>query len=93
MSDTPRTDAAEMACFVQDVPETFLGFARELERENATLKQRILDDNKTYGFELRDPSGTIWDHAKKLQTENDALRSALDQQANYQRELRPIRSR
>jgi hypothetical protein len=41
MSDTPRTDAAEMACFVQDVPETFLGFARDLERENAVLRNKL----------------------------------------------------
>ena len=47
----------------------------ELERENAALKQRILDDNKAYGCELMDPSGTIWDHAKRLQQENAALRA------------------
>lgn len=46
----------------------------KLERENAALKQRILDDNKAYGCELMDPSETIWDHAKRLQQENAALR-------------------
>ena len=46
----------------------------KLERENAELKQRIVDDNKAYGCEMRDPSGTIWDHAQKLQKENAALR-------------------
>lgn len=46
----------------------------KLECENAALKQRILDDNKAYGCELRDPSGTIWDHAKRLERENAALR-------------------
>ena len=45
-----------------------------MERENAALKQRIIDDNKAYGCELMDPSGTIWDHAKRLQDENAALR-------------------
>lgn len=49
----------------------------ELERENAALKQRILDDNKAYGCELMDPSGTIWDHAKRLQQENAVLRKML----------------
>lgn len=49
--------------------------SRNLERENAALKQRILDDNKAYGCELMDPSGTIWDHAKRLQQENAALRA------------------
>jgi hypothetical protein len=51
----------------------------EVERENAALKQRILDDNKAYGCELMDPSGTIWDHAKRLQQENAALRSRCDE--------------
>ena len=46
----------------------------ELESENAALKQRILDDNKAYGCEIRDPSGTIWDYAQKLQKENASLR-------------------
>jgi Mg2+ and Co2+ transporter CorA len=70
-----------------------LAHKERLERENAALKQRILDDNKAYGCELRDPSGTIWDHAKQLQAENAALRAALDQQANYQRDLRADRDR
>lgn len=50
---------------------------KQLERENTALKQRILDDNKAYGCEIRDPSGTIWDHAQKLQKENAALRERL----------------
>ena len=48
----------------------------KLECENAALKQRILDDNKAYGCELRDQAGTIWDHAKRLQKENAELRAA-----------------
>lgn len=47
----------------------------ELERDVAALKQRIIDDNRAHGCELRDPSGTIWDHAKRLQDENAALRA------------------
>jgi len=39
-----------------------------------TLEQRILDDNKAFGCELRDPNGTIWEHADKLQKENADLR-------------------
>lgn len=45
----------------------------QLIAENDALKQRILDDNKSYGCELRDPSGTIWEHTTKLQKENTAL--------------------
>jgi len=48
-------------------------FARQLERENSALKRRILDDNKAYGCELRDPSGTIWDYAKELQKDKERL--------------------
>jgi hypothetical protein len=46
MSDTPRTDAAKLACGFQAVPDSFLAHARELERENAALredKERLLD--------------------------------------------------
>ncbi len=42
---------------------------KELQQEIARLNQRILDDNKAYGCELRDPAGTIWDHAAQLQQE------------------------
>ena len=38
MSDTPRTDAAKLACGFQAVPDYFLAHARELERENAALR-------------------------------------------------------
>ena len=72
---TPRTDAVKIVCGFQAVPEPMLKHAQELERENAALKQRIIDDNRAYGCELRDPSGTIWDHAKRLQDENAALRA------------------
>jgi hypothetical protein len=57
----------------------------ELERENAALKQRILDDNKAYGCELMDPSETIWDHAKRLQQENAALRDAIGESEEFAR--------
>ena len=56
-------------------PTTPREMIAHLQRENAALKQRILDDNKAYGCELMDPSGTIWDHAKRLQDENFALRA------------------
>jgi hypothetical protein len=65
----------------------------KLEAENAALKKRIIDDNKAYGCEIRDPSGTIWDHAQILQKENAALKTALDHQMTYQRELRADRDR
>ena len=82
MSDTPITDAAYDAVRAFTNEEQAVDAlielretSRKLERENAALKQRILDDNKAYGCELMDPSGTIWDHAKRLQQENAALRA------------------
>lgn len=50
---------------------------KELQQEVARLNQRILDDNKAYGCELRDPAGTIWDHAAQLQQEVVRLLAAL----------------
>lgn len=38
MSDTPKTDAAKIACGFQAVSELFLEHARQLERENAALR-------------------------------------------------------
>jgi hypothetical protein len=43
MSDTPKTDQAKIAAGFQAVPESFLVFARKLERENAALR-KIADD-------------------------------------------------
>jgi hypothetical protein len=41
MSDTPKTDQAKIAAGFQAVPESFLVFARELERENAALRAAL----------------------------------------------------
>ena len=38
MSETPKTDAAKIACGFQAVPELFLEHARELERKNAMFR-------------------------------------------------------
>ena len=77
MSDTPRTDAFVKAYWAseEDNRPRWSDFARGLELEVSLLRKRILDDNKAYGCELRDPSGTIWDNAKRLQHDNAALRA------------------
>lgn len=41
MSDTPKTDQAKIAAGFQAVPESFLVFARKLERENAALRASL----------------------------------------------------
>jgi chromosome segregation ATPase len=73
-----------------DTPETFksamwselgwsvdIDFARKLERERDEWKAKYIQQNKDLGCELRDPNGTIWDHAKTLQRELDEAREAL----------------
>ena len=38
-------------------------------RERDEWKAKYIQQNKDLGCELRDPNGTIWDHAKTLQRE------------------------
>jgi|LakMenE01Jun11ns_1017448.scaffolds.fasta_scaffold9874625_2 hypothetical protein len=45
----------------------------ELERELAAAKDALLKAHKDYGCELRDPNGTIWEHAAKVQQQRDTL--------------------
>ena len=52
--------------------------ASELRAEVERLKQQVKDDNKAYGCELRDPSGTIWEHAKRLEAEVERLKTDVD---------------
>jgi hypothetical protein len=62
----------------------------ELERENKQLRQTVLETlNQRGQRELI----VAWDRVKELERENTALRAALEQQANYQRDLRADRDR
>jgi hypothetical protein len=76
-SDTPRTDAFEA---LLDRPSNWWDLARELERENARLQMEL--DASCNAEEMR-----------QVRAENATLRAAVDQQANYQRELRADRDR
>jgi hypothetical protein len=49
----------------------------ELERELAAAKDALLKAHKDYGCELRDPNGTIWEHAAKVQQQRDRLETEL----------------
>ena len=46
--------------------------AAKLAQERDEWKAKYIQQNKDLGCELRDPNGTIWDHAQKLQAELDA---------------------
>lgn len=47
-------------------------------KESRFYKQKYLSLKKELEAELRDPYGTIWEYAKKLQDENDGLRKQLN---------------
>jgi FtsZ-binding cell division protein ZapB len=49
----------------------------ELERELVAAKDALLKAHKDYGCELRDPNGTIWEHAAKVQQQRDRLEREL----------------
>jgi hypothetical protein len=89
-SDTPETEAATWEVSggeIQRKNGVRLGggyvvdadFSRKLERERNEWKAKYIQQNKDLGCELMDPNGTIWDHAEKLQTERDRLRTALSE--------------
>ena len=42
------------------------------------LERKYKDLNNSLNAELRDPNGTIWEHAKSLQDKNDILKRALE---------------
>ena len=50
--------------------------AREVAEHNVKLATAEL--HRQFGCELQDPNGTIWDHAAKLQAENELLRDARE---------------
>lgn len=42
--------------------------------EITQLKGALRQAHKDYGFEIRDPNGTIWQECERLQKENEQLR-------------------
>jgi hypothetical protein len=63
---------------------------RKLERERDEWKAKFLQQNKDLGCELRDPNGTIWDHAKTLQRERDEAREKLKWRMHWVETLRRV---
>jgi hypothetical protein len=76
-TETPRTDE-EWAAWPYAGPGISVHFGRELERELTAARAEIKDLHKAYGFELRDPNGTIWDYAAKMKEEITAARAELN---------------
>lgn len=87
MTHTPETDAL----YKNDHRPNLMAHARKLERERDEWKEmyiqtnhergdwkaRYVQQNKDLGCEMMDPNGTIWDHAKTLQEENEKLKGTL----------------
>lgn len=46
---------------------------RKLAEERDEWKQKYIQQNKDLGCEMMDPNGTIWDYAKKIQKQLDAV--------------------
>lgn len=72
MSDAPETDA-EFCEAVESANSSSAKRIEELERERDEWKAKFIQQNKDLGCELRDPNGTIWDHAASLEHERDEL--------------------
>jgi chromosome segregation ATPase len=66
-------------------------FLLQLESELATSKATIKQMHKDYGHECRDPNGTIWEEAARLQKElaaSQAQLAAMTKEANDLEELK-----
>jgi hypothetical protein len=78
---TPETDTAWDGYTTPPYPlcsQDLAELCRKLERERDEWKAKYIQQNKDLGCELRDPNGTIWDHAKTLQRERDEAREKLN---------------
>lgn len=66
---TTHPTHADIAWYVREVVE----LRAEVER----LTKQIKDDNRSYGCELRDPNGTIWEQAAKDHTRAERAEAEL----------------
>jgi len=76
---------AELAESKEEVSalQKYVDIAQELGTELAEAKKKFKDLDNELMCELRDPAGTIWEHAKKQQDELDALRKMETALAQY----------
>ena len=71
--DEARDAAKKAKAYKRVLKETNAQLKRELDE----WKAKYIQQNKDLGCELRDPNGTIWDHAKTLQRERDEARAEM----------------
>lgn len=65
-TDTPETDEALSTA---ECESDLVIKMRRMERERNEWKEKYIQQNKDLGCEMMDPDGTIWDYAKKVQSE------------------------
>ena len=58
-----------------------------IERQRNEWKQKYTQQNKDLGCEQMDPDGTIWDYAKKVQTDLSAMTEQRDKMAEILRDI------
>jgi hypothetical protein len=82
---TPETDESTLKATNMEDIKAYKQFLKEtnadLKRERDEWKAKYIQQNKDLGCELRDPNGTIWDHAKTLQRELAEAREYADKLA------------
>jgi hypothetical protein len=85
---TPETDAEEII-ITKGKPTHWVSqeFARRLERERDEWEAKYIQQNKDLGCEMMDPNGTIWDYAKKVQTEITTVTAQRDRLAEALRDM------
>jgi len=83
---TPRTFATDGQRTTD--AECWMNYCLEAEKELTAAREEIKDLNKAYGFELRDPNGTIWECAAKLQKELTAVTEQRDRLAEAMRKIK-----
>ena len=65
MSNTPRSNAA----YDPTRPEAMHAASCQIERKLNEANEKLKQAHRDFGYELRDPAGTIWDECKRLQEE------------------------
>ncbi len=58
-------------------------YVKELTLERDDWKKKFQTLDKELKAELRDPNGTIWEHAAKLQEQADELQRRLDKSVEW----------
>ena len=56
---------------------------KELHAQSDEWKKKFKDQERALMCELRDPNGTIWEHAKILQDQVDELKRQLDKAVEW----------